>query len=478
MFYGRESDLLALERLYAGDKFQFPIFYGRRRVGKTSLITEFLRGKKSIYYAATEQNKKAALEGFSEKVFEVYPEGKPYVDAFRDWRSAFEYIVSQAKNERIIVAIDEYPYLVQADISISSVLQAVIDTKMLNSRIFLILCGSSMSFMENQVLGYKSPLYGRRTAQFKVKPFDYYESGRFFQNCSPEEKITAYSIAGGIPQYLQILSEGGSLHESIVDNLFTVTGHLFEEPSSILKQELREPAVYNSIIAAIAQGSTKLNEIATKTGEETNKCGKYLKSLFDLRIVEKQLPITEDSQRSGIYKLSDNLFRFWYKYVLPCMAMIESGNGESAFKMRVLPTINEYIGGIFEECAISYIWRCAGFDLLPIDVHNVGRWWGNDPVAKRQRELDFVAVGDNAAIFGECKWRNEPQGLAVLADLVDKSQLLKKFKEKHYMIFSKSGFTGGLLAEAKKLGNIRLLTPDDMFFGEIGIADGGTVHPS
>ena len=468
MFIGRETDILALERLYADDRFQFPVFYGRRRVGKTSLITEFLKGKKNIYYIATEQNNKAALEGFTDKVFETYPEGRPYMDSFKDWRSAFEYIVSQAKNERIIVAIDEYPYLAQADRSISSVLQAVIDAKMLGSRIFLILCGSSMSFMENQVLGYKSPLYGRRTAQFKVKPFDYYTSGKFFDGCSSNEKIVAYSVAGGIPQYLRILSEGGTLFESIAYNLFTQTGHLFEEPSSILKQELREPAVYNSIIAAIAQGSTKLNEIATKTGEDTNKCGKYLNSLFDLRIVEKLLPLAEDSQRNGIYRLCDNLFRFLYKFVLPYMALIETGNGELAFKTRVLPVINEYVGGIFEECAISYIWRCVGADILPINIQNVGRWWGNDPIEKRQRDIDLVAIGDNAAIFGECKWRNEPQGVGVLTDLVEKSQILTKYKEKHYMIFSKSGFTKGLLDEAEKLGNIRLITPDMMFSEDVG----------
>ncbi|GHU48991.1 ATPase AAA [Clostridia bacterium] len=466
MFIGRESELQTLEKLYAEDKFQFPVFYGRRRVGKTSLITEFLKGKRNIYYVAAEQNNKAALEAFSEKVFETYPEGKAYMDTFKDWRSAFEYIVMQAKNEKIIVAIDEYPYIAQADKSISSVLQAVIDTKMLNSKIFLILCGSSMSFMENQVLGYKSPLYGRRTAQFKVMPFDYFVSGKFFDGYSPEEKILAYSIVGGIPQYLRILSDGGTLNESIVDNLFSRMGHLFEEPSSILKQELREPAVYNSIIAAIAQGATRLNEIATKTGEGTNKCGKYLKSLFELRIVEKQLPITGDCQRNGIYRLCDNLFRFWYKYVLPNMAMIETGNGKLAFQTRVLPTINEYVGGIFEECAISYIWLCVGIGRLPIQIQNVGRWWGNNPAEKREEEIDLVAVGDNAAIFGECKWRNEPQGVGVLNDLTERSRLLKKYKERHYMIFSKSGFTEGLIAEANRRGNVALVTPDDMFFAK------------
>ena len=463
MFVGRESELSMLEKLYAEEKFQFPVFYGRRRVGKTSLIIEFIKGKKALYYVATEQNSKANLDAFSEKVLELYPEGAAYIDAFKDWRSAFEYIVAQAKGEKVIVAIDEYPYIAQADRSVSSVLQAVIDAKMLGSKIFLILCGSSMSFMENQVLGYKSPLYGRRTAQFKVSPFDYYESGMFFENCSFDEKIAAYATVGGIPQYLSILSEGGVLNESIVNNLFTRTGHLFEEPSSILKQELREPAIYNSIIAAIAQGATRLNGISTKTGEETNKCGKYLRSLMELRIVEKQLPVTGDSQRNGIYRLCDNLFRFWYRHVLPNMALIESGNGRQAFEKRVAPVINGYIGGVFEECAIAYIWRLAGKNQLPILIHDAGRWWGNNPVDRREEEIDLVAVSDNAAIFGECKWKNEPVGVGELRKLMEKSQLLKQYSEKHYMLFSKSGFTEGLAAEANKLGMVKLVTPEMLF---------------
>ena len=463
MFIGRETELQMLKKLYAEDKFQFPVIYGRRRIGKTSLINEFIKDKKSIFYVATEQNNKAALESFTEKIFEVYPEAASYIDAFKDWRSAFEYIAAQAKGERIIVAIDEYPYIAQGDKSVSSVLQAVIDTQMLNSRIFLILCGSSMSFMENQILGYQSPLYGRRTSQFKIKPFDYFDSGCFFCGSTPEEKITAYSIAGGIPLYLRVISESGPLYESIIENLFNQIGRLFEEPSSILKQELREPYVYNSIIAAIAQGATKLNEIATKTGEDTNKCGKYLKSLLELKIVDKQLPITENTERNGIYRLCDNLFRFWYKFVLPCMAMIESGNGRLAFETRVKPKLNEYVSGIFEECAASYIWRNLSANLLPIQIQNAGRWWGNNPAEKRQEEIDIVAVGDNAAIFCECKWRNEAQGISVLNKLIEKSLLLKQFREKHYMIFSKSGFSEALIYEAKKLGNVSLITLDMLF---------------
>ena len=320
-----------------------------------------------------------------------------------------------------------------------------------------------MSFMENQILGYKSPLYGRRTAQIKVKPFDYFDSGRFFNQSSPEEKITAYAVAGGIPQYLRIISEGGPLYDSIIGNLFDRMGHLYEEPSSILKQELREPYVYNSIIAAIAQGATKLNEIAAKTGEDANKCGRYLKSLFDLRIAEKQAPVTGNTERNGIYRLSDNLFRFWYKYVFPCMSMIESGAGRQAFETRVEPTINEYVGNVFEECAAAYIWRCMKANLLPIQIHNAGRWWGSNAAEKRQEEIDIVAYGDNAAIFCECKWRNEVQGIGVLNKLMEKSLLLKQFSEKYYMIFSKSGFTEALRNEAERLGNVSLITPDMMF---------------
>lgn len=291
MFLSRENELNELNDLYNQNNFQMVVIYGRRRVGKTAIITEFCKDKKNIQYTAIEQNDKIALETFSEAILEILPKAKSIIDAFPSWDKAFEYIAGESKNERLILSIDEYPYLASGNKSISSILQKNIDIYFKNTNLFLILCGSSMSFMENQVLGYKSPLYGRRTAQFKIDSFDYIDSSLFFPKYNNEDNVLAYAVTGGIPQYLEIISREKDINTSICNSYFKASGHLFEEPYNILKQEVREPSIYNSIISSIAKGATKLSEIATKTGEDPRKCLKYIKNLRDLKIIVKETPL-------------------------------------------------------------------------------------------------------------------------------------------------------------------------------------------
>jgi len=439
------------------------VIYGRRRVGKTSLINEFCKNKHSIFYVAIEQNDKGALAGFSESVLEVFPAARSYIDTFLSWEKSFEYIADQANQNRIILAIDEYPYIAASNPSISSILQKVIDTKFLNTKLFLILCGSSMSFMENQVLGYKSPLYGRRTTQMKIEPFDYIDSCKFFRNYSKEEQLIAYGVVGGIPQYLNNLTREGQLEKSIYYNYFRKDGHLFEEPSSILKQELREPATYNSIITAVASGPSKINEISTKTGEETKKCSKYVNTLISLHILKKEYPIGLESVRKGIYSLCDNMFKFWYKFVPENITNIEADMGRIIVEKKVLPKISEYMGRIFEEICIQYMIRRNKTLSLSIMFDEIGRWWGNNPIKKRQEEIDILAISGHSVILGECKWRNEQIGISVLNELVEKGESLK-YKEKYYILFSKSGFTKELKEKVSQMGNLELIDIDELFF--------------
>jgi uncharacterized protein len=463
MFLGREYELAELNNMYSKEGFKFAVIYGRRRVGKTSLINEFCKDKENIFYIAIEQNDKAALEGFSTKVFELFPDANKLIDAFQSWEKAFEYIADQAENRKIVLAIDEYPYLANGNHSVSSILQKHIDISFKKSKIFLILCGSSMSFMENQVLGYKSPLYGRRTAQFKIEPFDYFDSSLFFENSTNLDKVLAYAAVGGIPQYLGIISQEQSIEKGIFEGFFKKSGHLYEEPENLLKQELREPAVYNSIITAIANGASRLNEISTKTGEEGKKCSKYLKSLIDLQIVEKEYPQGVKTERNSIYKLKDNMFRFWYRFIPKNITNIESGLGEQVFKIRVMPNMSEYIGRIFEDISVEYLIRRNKTMSLPFMFNTIGRWWGTNPKTRTQEEIDILAEYEENAIFGECKWKNEPVGINVLIELMEKAAILKHYKNNTYMIFSKSGFTKEILKKAKENGNVELIELDMMF---------------
>lgn len=463
MFLGREYELSELNSMYDKEGFKFAVIYGRRRVGKTSLINEFCKGKENIFYVAIEQNDKAAIESFSSKVLEQFPAAKTMLDVFPSWDKAFEYIAAQAANKKVILAIDEYPYLASGNPSISSILQKHIDTSFKNSNIFLLLCGSSMSFMENQVLGYQSPLYGRRTAQFKIEPFDYYNSSLFFKDAANTDKILAYGAAGGVPQYLGIIAEEESVEKGILMSFFKKSGHLYEEPDNLLKQELREPAVYNSIITAIANGASRLNEISTKTGEDSKKCSKYLKSLIDLQIVEKEYPQGIKTERNSIYILKDNMFRFWYRFVPKNITNIESGLGEQVMKLRVLPLIPEYLGKIFEDVSREYLLKRNKAMTLPFMFNTIGRWWGTDPKTRTQKEIDILAEYEEYAIFGECKWKNESVGMSVLNDLIEKSKIFTQYKKNTYFLFSKSGFTKELIAKAGEMEGVELVDLDRIF---------------
>ena len=462
MFIGRNTELKKLNEMYISDKYECAVIYGRRRVGKTTLIKEFIKGKNAIYFLSREAAGGVNLTNFSNDVYAVTAKELKGNAFFADWEKAFDYIYELAKNERLILVIDEFPYLANGYRPISSIIQAHIDNRLKDSKLFLILCGSSMSLMEKQVLAYKSPLYGRRTAQFKILPLSFYTSLPFFEGYSKEDKTVLYGITGGIPEYLNKINPLKSVRENIIDLYLTPSGHFFEEPSNLLKQELREPSTYNGIIEAIAGGASRLNEIATKCGVESNKCAKYLKSLISLGIVKKDWPVTESaSSKKSIYLLDDMMFRFWYRFVFPNMSGIVSELGEAIYEVEVETSLSAYMGIAFEEICKQYIIEQAKVKATPFLPSNLGRWWGNNPIEKRQEEIDILSFHKNDALFCECKWTNAPVDMDVLNDLKQQSELFP-YPNKWLWLFAKRGFTDRLIAESKTCDNIKLICLEDM----------------
>ena len=293
MFYGRTEELNLLEKRYQKGKFECIVIYGRRRVGKTELIKEFSKNKATILFSALNASSQENLEALSREIFAYKNPEMINSPVFQSYDAALNEITRISKEEKIIFVIDEYPYLAKAEESISSRLQHLIDHVWQKEQIFLILCGSSMSFMENQVLGYESPLYGRRTAQLKIKALTYKETMLFNPKLEFTDQALVYGITGGIPHYINKLDVAESIDEALLENVFDTASYLYEEPENLLKQELREPAIYNSIISAIASGSSRANEISTKAGLESGPCAKYMKVLMDLGIVVRETPITE-----------------------------------------------------------------------------------------------------------------------------------------------------------------------------------------
>ena len=465
MFIGRERELNSLNKLYNSGNFEFVVIYGRRRVGKTALINHFIDDKQAIYFMGVESNAKQNLENFSRNIME-YTSGISAETSFLSFQSALETVFRLSQKERLILVIDEYPYVARASRSLASTLQMLIDRYKDHSKLMLILCGSSMSYMEDHVLAYKAPLYGRRTAQIKLNPFDFEEVCHYFKNFSSEQKAMAYGIVGGTPQYLLQMNDKLTIEENVKNTYLDTMSSLYEEPMNLLKQEVREPAIYTAIITAIATGYSRMSEIATKVGEETNICSSYLKNLIALGIVRKESPYGEKASKKSIYSIDDNMFRFWYRFVPENASMIARGASDLVYR-RIEPYFSDYMGKVFEDICRQYLWKLLISGKTPIEFTSLGRWWGNDPVHKCQAEIDIMGEQDkNTAVFGECKWTNEKVDLGVLETLIERSNIFS-YKTKYFYLFSKSGFTKGCTDKAKELGNVFFINYDEMikFFG-------------
>ena len=464
---GRDNELKEIEKLYFSNKFEFLVLYGRRRVGKTTLLTEFSKKYNCFYYICQEKNTTLNIKEFTKQIQDYFK--MDYIPTAIDWADAISLLTEKIKNkldknpnEKVCIIIDEFPFIAKEYPTIKSILQNTIDHKWQSLNVMLVLCGSSVSFMLNEVLGYSSPLYGRRTANMELKPLTYLQAANFYKNYSNIDKITAYCILGGIPYYLKVFNDNISIKENIEKNIFNDVGLLNEEPQLLLKQEFREPTIYNSIIEAIATGSSKFNEIASKINEETSKCSSYIKNLQQVRIVTKQISYGENlNSKKSIYVLSDFYFRFWYKYVFS-NASILSLIGAKEYTDKIFNEISSVLGIAFETVCLQYLVILARNGKLPFIPNGLSKWWGNNPLKKKQDDIDIMGIKDNKGIFCKCKFKNEIFDLSEFNDLICASNIFSNITEKYYYIFVKSGYSKAVIEESKNY-NVKLLTIDDLF---------------
>lgn len=459
--YGRKEELNHLKELYNSSTFEFLVMYGRRRVGKTTILQEFAENTNSIFFPAREKNDALNLEDFSKVI--QYHFDKNFIASFQSWEDTFQYIGSKA-DQRIAVIIDEFPYIIEENPSVKSILQHVIDHSWKNKNIFLILCGSSISIMETDVMGRKSPLHDRQTSTLEIKPFDYLESSAFFQNYSNEDKLIAYGILGGIPRYLEAFNPDFSIERNIADKIIRNGAYLHEEPDNLLKAELRETNVYSSILSAIANGKNKIVDIANFIHEDRTKVAKYLLTLQTLRLVEKRIPCGDpETSKRSIYVIKDNFFKFWFRYEFTnnsYYAML--GAGEAA--KEIMSDISNLMGDAFEDICREYILRLAKQRKFPFIPYHLGKWWGTNPVIKAQDDVDLLAIDRTGekAVFVECKFTSQPMSYDEYEDLMTATKAFPAIEEKQLWFISKSGYTKSVINQATQ-DHATLLTLDDLF---------------
>ncbi len=404
------------------------ILYGRRRVGKTELIKEFIRTKEHVYFLATKKTEKENLKDLQEQMGEYLQEDIFMSIEFEDWGMLFREFIKRVE-EKVVIAIDEFPYLIDVNDAIPSIFQKIWDEVLKGKEVTLILCGSSIGMMETHVLGYKSPLYGRRTGQWKLKPFRFAELRDFFPGKSLEERLRFYSFLDGIPQYLDLMDPKKSADWNLKNKVMEKGNYLYEEAENLLVQEVRKPPNYFSILQAIAEGNTRYGEICNRTDLGKSMVSQYLKNLRDLHVVEKEFPVTQKKEsRNALYKLSDNYYDFWFEFIYPNKSMLEEGKVEKVLS-KEKENLKKHESFVFEQICREYLRR---------GWHKVGRWW------EKGNEIDVVGLkGKNEIIFGECKWSKNKVGVGLLYDLKEKAKKVRwggSNRVERYILFSKSGF--------------------------------------
>lgn len=434
MFTNREEELEALNQEWNKDEFSLMVIYGRRRIGKTELIKQFSRKKPHIYILVPQDTEEMQRSKMLALISDYFNERQPDVD---NWRQALDYIKEKLQARKLILTIDEFPYLVAANDSTPSYLQGLVDS--VNSSSMLILCGSSVSAMESEVLGHKSPLYGRRTGQINLQPFDFSTSHQVIDYPLPEA-IRSYSVTGGTPMYLLKFDYKQSLQENIRDEILAKSSFLYEEPEFLLRSELRNPKRYMSILEAIAQGHQKPNRIANATGIDTGPLSSYLKTLRKLRLVRREIPVTAERKRSkrSLYKINDNFFRFWFRHVEPKRSWLEE-DPQAVLKGDIMPALDVYTSDTFEEICLEATWKLNRKQELEATYSKIGRWW------YQEKELDIVGLNEKEgkALFGECKWTKEPVGYSEVKQLKKTAEQVRwkqGDRDESYIFFAKNGF--------------------------------------
>jgi AAA+ ATPase superfamily predicted ATPase len=450
-FVNREKELEFLDEQYKSKDASFVIIYGRRRVGKTALVSRFLQDKPGLYFLVTEEREDQNRYAFQQLAAEFTGSELLAEANTGDWFLIFKALFEGNPKERLVIVIDEFQYLAAINPAFPSILQKIWDTFLINKNVMLILCGSSVSMMESTVLSYGSPLYGRRTGQLRLQPLAFSHYGKFFPRRSEKDLINFYAVTGGIPKYMKFFHGTGDVYSLISKNVLSTSTFLYHEPAFLLQKEITETGSYFSIIRSIAAGNRKLAHLAADLGIKQTSLTKYLSTLANLDIIEREVPVTEEKpekSKRGLYRIKDNFLQFWFRFVFPNLQYIETGRIKIAEHIIRTNFIDSHLSFVYEDICREKMWDIDFRKKWGFDINRCGRWWDG------HNEIDIAAY-DSAGtgiVFGECKYTAKKTGIDVLHSLEEKSRsvLWKREERKdHFILFSANGYTEDLLLHAK-----------------------------
>lgn len=453
-FVNREDELSRLRGCYESDDAEMVVIFGRRRLGKTQLVQHSLSDRDdAVVYQATETTSQIQLDEFVDVASETFPS---ITQIKQDWEALLGYLGEQDG----IVVLDEFPYLIDADESLPSVIQRLWDQRFQNTSGTLILVGSSISMMEEATLLGNSPLYGRFTEKLDLRPLDFFAAQEFVpDDYSPEERILTWGIFGGVPYYLDGIDLEQDLGTVLTEEALSQKGYLHNEPEYVLRTELTDPNRYFAILTAIAAGKTTSNEIAQAVGIDGKQISTYTQKLERLRLIEREVPITEEKAKSrrGRYRLLDPLFRFWFRFVYGKDDRYER-LGEDAYKAVIEPKLPDFVSKEFETLC-----QDALPNLYPEKTFlDIGRWW------YKEHEVDVVGfTTDETMVVGECKFTNAPLDYSALASLEEHASEIRWTSDTgkvdmEYALFTRSGATQSVQEAVSERDDLQLFNLDDI----------------
>lgn len=458
-FIDRKEEMQTLNREYERDGSSFVVMYGRRRVGKTTLISQFIKDKNALFFLATEESESQNRKMFKDKAADFLNNELLRNAELSNWDDIFKILVNNTFESKLVIVIDEFQYIGKANPAFPSIFQRIWEEILKNANVMVIICGSLISMMESQVLAYNSPLYGRRTAQIKLKqiPFKYYKD--FYGQIPENMLIERYAVTGGVPKYIELFTDESDIYDAIERNILEKSSYLYDEPNFLLRQEVTEVGSYYSIIRAIAAGNSRLSDIARTLEIKATSLTKYLGTLIDLDIIEREVPVTEDNpekSKKGLYKIKDNYIRFWFAFIYPNVSFIEAGNSEIVMDKIRNNFIDNHVAFVYEDVCREKMWQFNADKTWPFYFSKIGRYWD------AHTEIDICALDPEGRnmIVGECKYWKDKVGINVLENLERKAVNVtwnNGSRKTWYVLCSANGYSDELIELVAKRDDVVLM---------------------